>query len=45
MDQPPEERDFGPQISRKKGLFLGVGMIVLLVGIVLLAVFAGTPSG
>jgi hypothetical protein len=45
MTEPPEEREFGPPISRGKRLMLGVGMIVVLVGIVLLAVFSGTPSG
>jgi hypothetical protein len=45
MDQPPEEREFGPQISRNRRLILGAGMIVVLIGLVLLAVFAGTPSG
>jgi len=45
MNQPPEEREFGPPISRNKRLFLGIAMIVGLIGIVLLAIFYGTPSG
>lgn len=45
MTEPPKEREFGPPISRNRRLALGVGMIVVLVGLVLLVVVAGTPSG
>lgn len=45
MSEAPEEREFGPPVSRNRRLLLGASMIVALIGLVLLAIFAGTPSG
>jgi len=45
MTEPPEEREFGPPISRNKRLVLGIGMIVAFVGIIALAFFSSAASG
>jgi len=45
MTEPPEEREFGPSISRRRRLVLGIGMIAALVGLVILAVLSSAPPG
>ncbi|HUT51308.1 MAG TPA: hypothetical protein VM325_18410 [Alphaproteobacteria bacterium] len=45
MTEPPEEREFGPPLSRNKRLIIGLGMIAAFVGIIALAFFSSAPSG
>jgi hypothetical protein len=45
MDKRPEDREFGPPISRNKRLALGIAMLVALIGIVLLVILEAPPSG
>ena len=45
MTEPPEEREFGPPISRNKRLIIGFGMIAAFIGIIALAFFSTAPSG